>query len=872
MDTSWGPEFGHTTSVEDPATEQMQRSSSREGQKKPQSRQLLSCTKCRERKVKCDRTKPCSACCARGHPKDCEFVVGEGNDYSPIQQSYEIRKLRQENQRLKERLQAARLSHSGDEEDDEDAFEQKGSKNSRSAAAKQRRFKTTDRVDNLYFGTPSLANIVHDFANLHVGSHSLTHRVPKASEVYGIDDSHESMFPFPIFNGWTGSNTATTLVNILRGAKDIPEIVDAFQARAQSCSFPHTPEETTKKEIQRFLDDAESNASRHPDMLALIFATLATGLQMGEYDRAGGSWVRGSMAEIRKRADVYLAASMHALRMSSYMSQPSLLGIQTLVLMGPYLTNSGRFLDAWTLFGTTIRLAHSIGLHRNPQYLDSTPSLRESMTRRTLWWWMLHMDQQYSVTLGRPLGISGMGDCPPPEPLVTNPTMLRLGEFVDHFTILARQILSSDGLMSVSKIDEYTDKLLGLWDTMPAALQFNESWVQKDAPLPDWPLDAMSAILFAKVQSFLVLLNRQRVERTQHSSRSSPPGGMMRPPASTGPLSSVSSSSSELLSHPASVRGRDLVINSSASILQTFLFFWHRNPAILISWTMGQQAFNACMILIIDIWETEAYHNQWIVQEAFVVFNELADKGIHSLAALAVNRISDGLFQLGQRQEERRVANLSRRSSAQQHQGPMLQLDTASLADWSANAVMGNTGMYLLEDPGLQVMTPQSFQPLGWNMAGAGQPLPHSNNTTPNLTPPTVPVSQVHPAPFPVISPPFMPKTIPVTNSPYAVGLQPRMPVMRRASAASTSAYTNPSAMHIQQAAFTPINTYPQQQTHVHQMGPQQQQQQQHSFSQLRGPRPAATGSSTAVGRAGGGPQGIHKLDRTPGRSKQRRR
>lgn len=87
-------------------------------------RQLLSCTKCRERKVKvsfaasrptsrsillkyfwqCDRTKPCSACCARGQPRQCHFVVGEDSDYYPIQQSYEIRKLRAENLQLKERL------------------------------------------------------------------------------------------------------------------------------------------------------------------------------------------------------------------------------------------------------------------------------------------------------------------------------------------------------------------------------------------------------------------------------------------------------------------------------------------------------------------------------------------------------------------------------------------------------------------------------------------------------------------------------------------------------------------------------------------------------------------------------------------------
>ena len=184
---------------------------------------------------------------------------------------------------------------------------------------------------------------------------------------------------------------------------------------------------------------------------------------------------------------------MQALRLASFMNRPTLLAIQTLLMMGPYLTNSGRFLDAWTLFGTTIRLAHSIGLHRNPRFLDPVPSLRECTVRQSLWWWMLHLDQQYSVTLGRPLGISGYGDCPPPEPLTTNPTVLRLAEFVDHFTILSRQILSSDGMMTVSKIDEYTDKLVGLWDTMPASLQFNESWLRPDVTLPEWPLEMMSA-------------------------------------------------------------------------------------------------------------------------------------------------------------------------------------------------------------------------------------------------------------------------------------------------------------------------------------------------------------------------------------------
>src|SRR3954470_17602520 len=142
-----------------------------------------------------------------------------------------------------------------------------------------------------------------------------------------------------------------------------------------------------------------------------------------------------------------VAAAKQALRLASFMHKPSLLGIQALLMIGPYLTNSGRFLDAWTLFGATIRLAHSIGLHRNPKYLDpAPPSTQECEIRQTLWWWMLHMDQHYSMTLGRPLGISGIGDCPPPHELTTNPLIFRFGEFVNQFTVLARQILSSDRL------------------------------------------------------------------------------------------------------------------------------------------------------------------------------------------------------------------------------------------------------------------------------------------------------------------------------------------------------------------------------------------------------------------------------------------
>lgn len=849
--------YGPAPSTQGPSS-QLQRTGSGDRQKKPQSRQLLSCTKCRERKVKCDRTKPCSACCARGHPKECEFVVGEGNDYSPIQQSYEIRKLRLENQKLKERLQQARLTASGDDDDDDDSSDRKGSRTaSRAAASRQRRFKTGDRVDNLYFGSPGLANIVSDFANLQMGSHSLTHTLPKGREMYAAPEGSSYPFLLPF-----AGDASALAHNLLGSHSDVYAALDHFQERAQSCYFPHTPDEVTRREVERFLSDAEGNAERHPDMLALIFATLATGMQMGVYDKHNG-WRPGAVEEDRIRSDVYIAAAMQALRLASFMNSPSLLCIQTLIMIGPYLTNSGRFLDAFTLFGTTIRLAHSIGLHRDPKFLDPAPALRESSIRKTLWWWMLHMDQQYSVTLGRPLGISGFGDCPPPEPLTTNPTILRLGEFVDHFTILARQILASDGMMNVGRIDEFTDKLVGLWDTMPESLQFNESWTHSDTVLPEWPLDVMSAMLFAKVQSFLILLNRQRIERTQNiPSEHSPPSTMMPPPRSH--FGMASSSYGDHPSHPAPVRGRALVVNSSFHLLQAFMFFWFRNPAVLICWTMGQQAFNACMILILDAWETGNDHHEWLVNQAYAVFGELQKNGVHKLAELAVRRISGGLMMLGQRRAQREQAAMSRRPSGYQ---PTLQIDTASMSDFSNDAVMGNTGMFLLEDPGLQSYLPTPFEPLGWHMAGSAHPSNSSNPTTPS--PPIVPVSQVTAAPFPVMSPPYLsPVTIPMTTS-YAVSggslpawipSQPQPPLQQQQrNRQSSSSATRP------QAAFTPINTgAPLQQHHDHRQ--QQQTTEQQSFSQIRGPR-------HGHGSTGAGPRGIQQrhADRPP-RSQQRRK
>lgn len=216
------------------------------------------------------------------------------------------------------------------------------------------------------------------------------------------------------------------------------------------------------------------------------------------------------------------------------------------------------------------------------------------------------------------------------------------------------------------------------------------------------------------------------------------------------------------------------MVNSSIHILHTFLFFHYRNPAVLICWTIGQQAFNACMILIFDAWETKNEQNEWLVNLAFAIFSELESQDIHSLAKLAVQRIGMGLAQLNQRRAQSIGGNIP---SSPQHQ-PLPLSNPPLTTDWSGDTVMGNPSMILLEDPGLQSYVPSSFQPLAWTMAGSTRPLVSNpaSSSSPSLPASTVPISHISAAPFPVMSSPFIPSQHMNTPTSGSLGMHPRMP------------------------------------------------------------------------------------------------
>lgn len=284
------------------------------------------------------------------------------------------------------------------------------------------------------------------------------------------------------------------------------------------------------------------------------------------------------------------------------------------------------------------------------------------------------MDQYYSMTLGRPLGISGIGDCPPANPMGTNPTMHRLEDYINNFTILTRQILSSDDLTN-NKIDDFTDRLLQLHETLPTTIHFDGTWLDPKKDIPEWPLEVHAAIIFSKIHNYLIILNRKRQENSCRSSGDGPRNTIIN-----------QSTAEERRSH----RGYARVISSCRETLLAFEYISIRVRAGLMCWILGQQAFNAGMILSMNMWETGDFGDFDIVNRAYETFVEMREKGVHDLAGLAAAQLGE-LLKFNHQPTEK---------------------------------IMGHSGMILLEDPGLQGFLPGNYEPFSFRMAGSDLPSP----------------------------------------------------------------------------------------------------------------------------------------------------
>jgi hypothetical protein len=101
------------------------------------------------------------------------------------------------------------------------------------------------------------------------------------------------------------------LLSCLPRKEELLEHLAAFESRVNVCSFPHVPMEITKSEVERFLVDSKKNAQACPDMLALLFAALATAIQHSIWDNCGGGWIANVMEAEAQKINVYSEWYVH---------------------------------------------------------------------------------------------------------------------------------------------------------------------------------------------------------------------------------------------------------------------------------------------------------------------------------------------------------------------------------------------------------------------------------------------------------------------------------------------------------------------------------------------------------------------------------
>ena len=190
----------------------------------------------------------------------------------------------------------------------------------KSPNAAQRHLQSNASIESMCFGNLGMISVIDEvcvsgvpvgssptesiqFAHLAVDHKalSLAQSNPRATD--GVLAQMPPSHPFPQLG--LAKQETSGLVKLLPSREDIHFYLEAFRRRSHACSFPHVPEECTEPEVQRFLDDVEHNAAAHPNALALLFATLAQGLQDGIYDRSGQKWIVGAVESELVKGDVY---------------------------------------------------------------------------------------------------------------------------------------------------------------------------------------------------------------------------------------------------------------------------------------------------------------------------------------------------------------------------------------------------------------------------------------------------------------------------------------------------------------------------------------------------------------------------------------
>ena len=197
----------------------------------------------------------------------------------------------------------------------------------------------------------------------------------------------------PFSNYWTLAGGLAEVVGVLP-EKDHSDILIAKWFEVVDPIYPFVDQATFRQDYEQVwsmppLERKDSDGS----LIALMFVMLAMGTQFVSLP---------SPDQKEQTAEFYVSASHQALRMSSYLSRPSIRSIQTMVLITYFLMNDNHSSDAYSFAGILIRQAYALGLNRDPSIVVPSANPVEMQQRRKLWQAVFLQDTFFTIILKLP--------------------------------------------------------------------------------------------------------------------------------------------------------------------------------------------------------------------------------------------------------------------------------------------------------------------------------------------------------------------------------------------------------------------------------------------------------------------------------------
>ncbi|KUJ19439.1 uncharacterized protein LY89DRAFT_490483 [Mollisia scopiformis] len=394
----------------------------------------LSCTFCRSRKLKCDRTMPCENCVKRNLASSCTYVhAALVRDKAQVQKTNQAPKDVQSQVRRLEELVISLMNktnqgelplgvpdhvtpdHSSSSSDQvADSIEDdEGGSN-----VPNRQMKNTA----LSFGRITIGE--DDRAN-YVGS---SHWTAILDNIAGLkdqlditDDPREETDTVPEVPGpdlLVGSVKAASRAEIMASLppKAISDrLIDRyFQTADMGSSMLHGP--TFMKEYEKFWEDPKSFPIMYIGQLYGIF-TLSVFYEV--ITKSPSSLAGMPLQDPSDAVAIYREKTIQCLVLGNY-TDPGPYTVETLWLH--YISAQFRSPDAlfggWMIFSLVIRTAMRLGYHRDASHYPNLSEFKGEMQRR-LWATIVHLDLQTSLQVGLPRMIrEGMYDTEAPRNLM----------------------------------------------------------------------------------------------------------------------------------------------------------------------------------------------------------------------------------------------------------------------------------------------------------------------------------------------------------------------------------------------------------------------------------------------------------------------